>query len=258
MDRVAFSIGSLVITWYGILVVTGFVLGLWTASRRCLRDRIAPELVADLGLWLMVGAIAGSRLWYVVAFWHEEFARRPLWEVLAIYHGGLVFYGGLIGASLATVFYARARAVPLWKLADTLAPSIALGQACGRVGCFLNGCCYGSACTLPWAVHYADLAPASPGTGVHPTQLYESGLDLLLYLTLAWHHRRKRFDGQTFALYLVAYGALRFAVEFFRGDYALRYLGGWATPGQLASVVVAAAGVIVWWTQSRGPALRAP
>jgi phosphatidylglycerol:prolipoprotein diacylglycerol transferase len=246
MERIAFSLGSLRFTWYGILVVSGFIAGLWLAERRSGRDRIAPEVVADLGLWLMAGGIIGARVWFVVAYWREEFAGYPWWETVAIYRGGLVFYGGLIGASLVTVFYARAKAVPLWKLADVLAPSIALGQACGRVGCFLYGCCYGSVCFLPWAVHYPDLPPQAPGTGLHPTQLYEAGLDLMLYGALAWQYRHKQFSGHTFAAYLIAYGALRFAVEFLRGDYPVRYLGGWATPGQVGSIIAVATGVLIW------------
>lgn len=248
VDRVALSFGSLKITWYGICVVTGMVIGLWTAGRRGWRDRIAPEAIVDLGLWLILGGIVGARAWYVIAYWEEEFARRPLWEMLATFHGGLVFHGGLLGASLATVFYARKRKLPLWKLADTLAPSIALGHVFGRIGCFVNGCCYGSACALPWAVHYADLPADAPGTGLHPSQLYEACLNLVLYLALARQYRNKRFDGEVFSFYLGGYGVVRFAVEFFRGDYTVRYLGGWATPGQLASLVVLAAGVALWFS----------
>lgn len=246
VDRVALSFGSLRITWYGIAVVCGFVFGLWTASRRAVRDRISPEAVADLGLWLMIGGIAGARLWYVIAYWRDEFASRPLWEALAIFHGGLVFYGGLVGASLATILYARKRNLSLWKLSDALAPSIALGHFFGRIGCFVNGCCYGSHCTLPWAVSYKDVPSDNPGVTLHPVQLYEAGLNLVLYAFLARQYRRKRFDGEIFALYLGCYGAVRFGVEFFRGDYSVRYLGGWATPGQIGSLIALVAAVILW------------
>lgn len=251
MNQVAFTIGVLKVHWYGILVVAGFVAGLWTASRRAPRTGVPGETVADLGVWLMAGAIVGARLLYVVSYWREEFADKPWWEAFAIHHGGLVFYGGLGGASLATVFCARARGLPLWKVADVLAPSIALGQAFGRLGCLMNGCCYGIGTSVPWAFHYpAD--HATGGAGVHPTQVYEAGLDLLLYLGLARLYERKTHDGQVFAAYLIAYAALRFGVECLRGDYAVRYLGGWATPGQLASLLVLGAGL---WLRSR---LRRP
>lgn len=246
MHEVAFSLGALKVHWYGILVVAGFIAGLWTASRRGLRDGLAAESIADLCLWLMIGAITGARIWHVVAYWQEAYSHQPWWEVFAIYHGGLVFHGGLIGASLATVFYTRAHRLPLWKVADALAPSIPLGHAFGRVGCLMNGCCYGLPTQAPWAVHFPP-AHVTGGAGVHPAQLYEAGLNLALFGALAWQYRRKTFDGQVFALYLLAYAVVRFVVEFFRGDYAVRYFGGWLAPGQMVSLLVLASGAWFYW-----------
>ncbi len=245
MEQIAFHLGTLAVHWYGILVACGFLAGLWTASRRCLNDGLAGEVVVDLGPWLMVGAIAGARLLYVVSYWREEFAPKPVWEILMIQHGGLVFYGGLIGASLACVFYVRLKLLPLWKLADALAPSISLGQAFGRFGCLMNGCCYGLPTQVVWAIHYPVDHPTQ-GVGVHPAPVYEALLDLGLYLGLAWQYRRKGFDGQVFALYLIAYSLVRGFVECFRGDYPVRYLGGYLTPGQLVSAGVLAAGLLLW------------
>src|SRR5205085_4478652 len=154
-----------------------------------------------------------------------------------------VFYGGLIGASLGYIIYARLKKFPLWKGADVLAPSIALGYFFGRIGCLMNGCCYGRVCDLPWAIHFP------PGhepylNGVHPTEVYESLLNLGLYGALAWLYRRKKFDGQVFAAYLVSYALLRSFVEMFRGDYPQQfYLHGWITPAHLVSSVILAAGV---------------
>jgi phosphatidylglycerol---prolipoprotein diacylglyceryl transferase len=255
MHQVAFTIGTLKVHWYGILVVAGFVAGLWTASRRCVRDGISSETIADMGPWLMLAAIVGARIAHVVWYWQEEFADKPWWEMFAIHHGGLVFYGGLVGASLATVFYARARRIDIWKLADGLAPSIALGQALGRVGCLLNGCCYGIPTQAPWAAHYPP-DHATQGVGVHPTQIYEAALNLLLYLGLAGYYRRKTRDGEVFAAYLIAYALLRIGVEFFRGDYAVRYLGGNVTPGQAASLVALGAGCWLSWSLRRRDAAR--
>ncbi|HNQ90530.1 MAG TPA: prolipoprotein diacylglyceryl transferase [Verrucomicrobiota bacterium] len=256
MNPVAFSIGGLTIHWYGLLIVAGFLAGLWTASRRAPLEGLSGEAVADLTVWLMAGAIVGARLFHVVGYWRDEFAARPLWEIFAIRHGGLVFHGGLLGAALATVFYARRHKLPLWRLADVLAPSIALGQVLGRFGCFFEGCCYGQPTRLPWAVHYS-MDHATLGAGVHPAPLYEAALNLALYGGLAWHFRHKRFAGQTFALYLVGYGLLRIGVEVFRGDYVQRYLGGWATPGQLMSLVVLAAGLGLYRILGRNPSGRA-
>jgi phosphatidylglycerol:prolipoprotein diacylglycerol transferase len=132
----------------------------------------------------------------------------------------------------------------MWKGGDILAPSVALGHAIGRIGCLFNGCCYGRACNLPWAVHF----PAGHATypnGVHPTQIYESVLNFLLYAGLAWLYRKKKFDGQVFASYLVGYACIRSFVEMFRGDYPQYYFGGWVTPAHLVSIAILAAGLVL-------------
>ena len=126
---------------------------------------LAGEKVLDLGPWLIVGAIIGARTLYVITFWKEQFAGEPIWEVFMVQKGGLVYYGGLIGASLACILYARIRKLGLWKLADVLAPSIALGYVFGRIGCLMNGCCYGRACDLPWHVTYPAGHPTHPPAG---------------------------------------------------------------------------------------------
>jgi phosphatidylglycerol:prolipoprotein diacylglycerol transferase len=247
---IAFQIGSLTIHWYGVMVALAFLAGLWTATRRCVKDGLRPESMADLGPWLIVAGVVGARALYVITYWRESFAGQPWWEVFMIHHGGLVFYGGLIAAVLSAVVYVKWKKLPPMKVGDALAPSIALGHVFGRLGCFLNGCCYGSACALPWAVHFPT-AHETGGAGVHPTQLYEAGLNLVLYAGLAWLHRRKRFDGQVFGLYLIAYALLRVGVEIFRGDYGAHRIGAF-TPGQVVSAVILAAGTAILWIQARG------
>lgn len=255
MHKVAFQIhelpifGTLSIHYYGILVAVGFLFGLWTASRRGLRDGIPPEAILDLGPWLIVGTIVGARALFVISYWREEFAGRPLLEIFMVQHGGLVFYGGLVGASLATIIYLRFKRLALWKFADALAPSIALGYIFGRLGCLMNGCCYGRPTELPWAIHFPE-DHSTKGAGIHPTQIYDSLLSLGLYAGLAWLYRRKRFEGQVFAAYLMLYAVLRALVETFRGDYPVYYLGGWATPAQLVSVAIFTAGLILYWKRS--------
>lgn len=244
MDKVAFHFGSFNIYWYGVLVAGGLLVGLWTASRRALRDNVAPEKIVDLGLWLILGTMVGARLLYVVSYWRENFAGRPLWEIFNLRGGGLVYYGGFVGACLSCIFYARAKKLPLWKIADILAPSIALGYAIGRFGCLMNGCCYGRPTSLPWGVRYPSDHPTY-GEAVHPTQIYEALLNLGLYAVLAWLFRRKEFDGQIFAAYLIGYAILRSLVEFFRGDYTSHYLGGWATPAHVLSIVALVAGFVL-------------
>lgn len=249
VQKIAFSIGSFSVHWYGVLVAVGFLAGLWTASRRGLRSGFAPDKILDLGPWLIGGSILGARAMYVVSYWRDKFAGGPWWEIFMIQHGGLVFYGGLIGASLAIIFYARWKNLPLWKIADVLAPSIPLGYVFGRLGCLMNGCCYGRACDLPWAIHFPHHETA--GAGLHPTQIYDSLLSLGLYAALAWLYRRKKFDGQVFAAYLVCYALTRSFVEYFRGDYTRAHLLGPLTPAHLISIGVLAAGLILFWQLPR-------
>ena len=260
MDKIAFHLGNFTIYWYGILVALGFLAGLWTSSRRAVQDGIRGENIVDLGPWLILGAIVGTRDLYVISYWPEEFAGESPWEIFNIRRGGLVFYGGLIGASLAGILFVRFKKLSLWKIADILAPSIALGHAFGRIGCLMNGCCYGRVCQLPWAIRFPNQSEVwrqhwlhglvgqdDRSAPVHPTQVYEASLNLALYLLLAWLYRRKRFDGQIFALYLLCYAVLRAFVESFRGDYTTYYLNGHATPAQVLSIVIFAAGALLWW-----------
>jgi phosphatidylglycerol---prolipoprotein diacylglyceryl transferase len=250
VHKIAFHLGSFSIYWYGIFVALGFLAGLWTASRRALYDGIRGETIVDLGPWLILGAIIGARGLFVISYWREDFAGKPLWQMLNIRGGGLVFYGGLIGASLACVLYVRLKNLPLWRIADILAPSIALGHAFGRIGCLMNGCCYGRVCNLPWAIQFPYGHETYPNR-LHPTQIYESLLSLALYTFLAWRFRRKRFQGEIFAGYLLGYAVLRALVEMFRGDYTTYYLGGHVTPAQMLSVPIFAAGASLWLSLSR-------
>jgi phosphatidylglycerol:prolipoprotein diacylglycerol transferase len=250
---IAFQFGPLTVTWYGIMVALAFVVGLWTASRRAPRAGIVPEKILDLGPWLIIGGILGARILYVVSYWHEEFAGHPWFEIIRVWRGGLVFYGGFIGACLACILYARLKRVPLWKLADVIAPSIALGSAFGRIGCLMNGCCYGRECHAWWAITFPSgfSHPAPSGIPLHPTQIYDSLLNLAFYFFLAWFFRRRKFDGQVFAVFLLGYAVLRSLVEFFRGDYPQHYLGGWATPAHLVSIGILVTGLVLMRVLSR-------
>lgn len=234
------------------MLALGFLAGLWTAGRRAPLGGIAGEKVADAGLWLILGAIVGARTLYVISYWDRLFEdplfpRAPWTEVFMVQRGGLVYYGGLIGASLACIAYARRRKLPLWRLADIFAPSIALGYVFGRIGCLMNGCCYGRACRLPWAIRFPEGNPLNPPTfPVHPTQIYDSLLSLGFYFGLAWLYRRKRFDGQVFATYLMGYALLRSFVETFRGDYPDAHLHGGLTPAHWVSIGIFAAGAVLF------------
>ena len=251
MHPIAFHFGSLTVRWYGVMMAVAFMAGLWTATRRARRVNVASEIVSDITLWLMLGGILGARFFYVTTYWKQEFASQPFSEVFMIQHGGLVYYGGLIGASLAGMIYISWKKLPLWKLTDIFAPSIALGSFFGRIGCLLNGCCYGHACDLPWAIHFpAD--HETHGAAVHPTELYDALLNFVLYVFLAWLFRRKKFDGQIFAAYLIVYAIFRSIAEYFRGDYPVDHVhAGFLTSAQLVSLPIFATGMVLMFFLSR-------
>ena len=239
------------VRWYGVMMALAFLAGLWTATRRARLANVHGEIIADVTMWLMAGSIVGARFVYVTTYWKQEFAGGPFSEVFMIQHGGLVYYGGLIGASVAGFGYLVWKKLPIWKIADILAPSIALGSVFGRIGCLLNGCCYGRACDLPWAIHFpAD--HETHGAGVHPTEIYDALLNFILYLALAWLFRRRKFDGQILALYFIGYAICRTTVEFFRGDYPADHIhAGIFTSAQLVSAPILIVGIVLWLWRSR-------
>jgi phosphatidylglycerol:prolipoprotein diacylglycerol transferase len=256
---IAFHLGSFTIRWYGVMIALAFLTGLWTATRRARHENISGEKIADIVLWLMIGSIIGARIVYVTTYWKDEFADQPLSEIFMIQHGGLVYYGGFIGASLAGVIYLRWKKMPLWKTADVIAPSIALGNVFGRIGCLLNGCCYGRVCSLPWAIRFPSGSDGAwlqqfnqglvgrndPSLLVHPTEIYDALDNFVLYLLLAWLFRHKKFDGQVFATYLIGYAVTRTIMEYFRGDYPPDHIHYGLTPGELVSIPIFIAGLLL-------------
>ncbi len=225
------------------MIALAFLAGLWTATLRAKREKIPGEKIADVTLWLMLGAVVGARFVYVTTYWREEFAGRPFGDVFAVWQGGLVYYGGFIGATLAGTAYALWKKLPVWRTADVLAPSIALGSVFGRAGCLLNGCCYGRPTDAPWAITFTnpqahELSGTPLNVPLHPTEVYDALLNLGLYLFLAWLFRRKKFDGQVFATYLICYAITRSITEAFRGDYTNLHYHLGLSPAQWIGVPI--------------------
>ena len=262
-----FRIGSFPVNTYGVLLALAFLTGLFAAARLGARDGLKRERMFDLGLWMLVAALVGSKLLLLVV--EPEYRQEPLRLLsLDFLRSGGVFYGGFIGAAAVGYFLIRRYKLPWWKTADAFAPGIALGQAIGRQGCFAAGCCWGEPTHVPWGVEFTELGHQLTGvpTGVHlhPTQLYESFAALGIFFFLLWLHRRKLFSGQVILCYAVLYGAARFIIEFFRadprGDIAgLTTLTGLST-SQLISLFVGAGGLIILifrWRRARLIARRA-
>ena len=201
------------------------------------REKRSLNVCADLLFWIMVGGIAGARVAYVLSDL-RAFLEHPV-SILRVDQGGLIYYGGFLGAVAAVAIYARRHREPLLKLGDFVITSLPLGHALGRIGCYANGCCFGRPHDGPFSVTYpAQSAPwwsqvyagtitrFAPSTiPVHPVQLYEAAFDLLLYAVLVLVYRRGRADGRVTAAYLLLYSAWRFWAETLRGDERVLWLG---------------------------------
>ena len=265
---------------YGLMIATGFVVSIALAQREARRLGQDAERLGDLAFWILLAALVGSRLYFIAVNWRDYVgdnawmtfhgARIP--RLLAVWEGGLVFYGGFIAATLTAFLYLRRHRMRFLPYADTLIPSVALGHFFGRIGCFAAGCCWGavSHSHLPWLAKFppgslayqtfagrpnaaalltADRLTTLP---VHPTQLYESLGELALFAVLAFLVRpRKRFHGQVLAAWLMCYAVLRTVVELFRGDVERGVVAGLGV-GQWTSLVLFAAGAAVWAIGRRG------
>ena len=230
------AIGPIPIRMYGLMIGIGFLLAITLASRRARKEGVDPDRILDMGVYLLLAAIVGSRILYVLTSL-QEFKANPL-DAFAIWKGGLVFYGGLLAAVPVGIWYVRKHNLPVWKTADIMAPYIALGHAFGRLGCFFAGCCYGSLCSGPVCITYHDSHSLAPlGVPLFPTQLMESGGEFLIFGALILLRRSKKFDGQLFWFYPLFYSVLRFIIEFFRGD-AIRglYFGGLVSTSQIIAL----------------------
>lgn len=233
--------GGIRIYTYGVLVAAAFVVGiLWTLREA----RIAgahPDRVLDLSFYVILAALVGSRILYILEEW-ERYAAEPL-SIFRIWEGGLVFYGGLIGAILVSVWYVQKHRLGFLATADLFMPGVSLGHLIGRLGCFSAGCCYGRE-TDPsslWAVvfppHRYSLAP--PGVPLIATQLIEAAVSLAVFFFLLQVRRRKRFTGQVFLIYLIVYGLARAALEPLRAEMVRgSLLGSWLSPSQGISLLL--------------------
>ena len=217
MFPILLKFGWLEVRSYGFFVALGFLAGILIALYYAGREKIDRQDVLDLGILTIVSAIVGARLIYVIGEW--DYFRSHLLEIVMVQNGGLVFLGGLLLSLAAIYLFARAKRIPLLKLLDAIAPGSALGYAIGRIGCFLNGCCFGLPTKLPWGVVFpkGSLAEAyCSDVPLQPTQLYASLSMLAAFLLLAWLYRKKRFDGQIVFWGLVLYSVYRFLNEFLR------------------------------------------
>ena len=256
MYPVLVRFGTFELRTYGVIVALAFVLGLWLSTKEAKRKGVDPALVQDFAFYAFLGGIIGARI-YFVAFSNPAYFLNNPWEIVAIWHGGISIIGALVGGFLTALWYCRRHHLSLWRLADTLAPGIALGQAAGILACLLNGDSYGKPTSLVWAITYTDPRAMAPlNVPLHPVEIYEMAAYFLVFL-IVWLRREKyQTGGFTFLTYLAGYGAARFAVEFFRGNPAIF---GWGIPAAqvfgAALILLAVVGFYLLG-EARGQAIR--
>lgn len=231
---------------YGFLLAVAFITGLYVMGRLAESDGLDKQKAYDLGLWVLAASLIGSKLLMVATEW-DSFYRDNPGQILSLdfFRSGGVFYGGFIGAVIASVVVMKIYRMPWWRTADAFAPGIAIGQAIGRLGCFSAGCCWGKPTTAWCGVHFTEKGHEITGVPtivrhlgdpvqqnlwaerlggllaplrLHPTQLYESGATLLIFVVLLFVYRKRRFHGQVVLAYAVLYAVARFIIEYWRDD----------------------------------------
>ena len=223
---IIFELGPIVVRWYGLLIATAVLLGVTLSQYLARARRVDPELLGDLAIWLVIGAIPGARLYYVAFEW-QQYVNRPWWHVFAVWEGGIAIHGAIIGGTIATILFARLNRISFWQLADLVAPSLILGQAIGRWGNFFNSEAFGKPTDLPWKLFIAPRYRPNNLANFeyfHPTFLYESlwnmGVFLLLLWLFFWGLKRGNNlkAGTIAAVYLVGYSLGRVWIEWLRTD----------------------------------------
>lgn len=251
-DPIALKIGPLAIHWYGLTYLAAFGLFMFLAGRRVAQPWNAAagwnrRDVDDLLFFGVLGVVLGGRLGYVLFYKPAYYLQHPL-EILAVWQGGMAFHGGLLGVIVAMALFARLRGRSFFAVTDLIAPCVPTGLAAGRLGNFINGELWGRAAdpSLPWAMVFPQAQDG--GIARHPSQLYQFfGEGLLLFVLLWFYARKPRATGAVSGMFLIGYGLLRFAAEYFREPdsfLGLRALN--LSQGQWLTLPMIAAGILIW------------
>lgn len=221
---------------WGFSLSLAIILGTIVAIRLARQIDFDSDRIIDLVIVLVVGGVIGARLFYVFVYEPERYLKDPM-QIFAIWNGGLVYYGALIGGFITGTWYVLKKGLPFWKLADVVSPPLALGYGIVRIGCFMNGCCYGRPTDsflgvvfpyLEGTLHFDDIAR-------YPTQLFSSLFGFLLFIFLLFLWKRRKFDGQVFLAFVILYAIGRSVVEYFRENLVVF---GDVTVSQLVSFLV--------------------
>jgi phosphatidylglycerol:prolipoprotein diacylglycerol transferase len=258
MHPVLIRLGPVAVRTYGFLLASAFILGIWLAARRAKKAKIGSEWLPDLSLIILISSLVGARFFYVI-YHLEEFKGHvldminPIQSSGEIGIGGLSMFGGLILSIVCSMVYLRAKKLNIWRIGDIVAPSVMLGLGIARIGCFLNGCCFGEPSHSCLALIFPPDSPAGyvfPNTPLFPIQLVATLKGFLIFGILLWLERFKRFDGFTLWLMLTFYSVGRFTLDLFRyyedSMIFARIGGARLTVNQALTILIFILSIIMW------------
>lgn len=214
-NPVVFSLGTFEVRWYGVMVTVAVIALIGIALLEARRKKVPQDTIWDVGLWGVVGGIIGARLFHIIDKW-DYYMQHP--DQL-INFAGLAVWGAVAGAAVALLIYCLIKKISFWQIADIAAPGGILAQGIGRIGCLINGCCYGDTCDLPIAVIYLNPATYAPhGVPLYPTQIFHIVWNFIVFAILWLLRKRIKIDGVLFCLWMILFSAGDYVIRFFRGD----------------------------------------
>jgi phosphatidylglycerol---prolipoprotein diacylglyceryl transferase len=246
------TFGPITLHTYGLLIAIGFVLGLLVAIRTGRRHGIDSQKIMDMGFLLIISGVIGSRITYVLMNFSDYLA-NPL-DMFKLWQGGLVFSGGLLAAIIAAFLYIRHHKLNIWQICDIWAPAVAIGQAIGRIGCFMAGCCYGRPTNSICGVVFTDPKSIAYPLNVplHPTQLYDSLSNFIIFIILMILSAKKKLDGQVFLWFLIMHSTARLFIERYRGDNRGIFPGtNWTVTQFLAIIILISSISVLFYLRSK-------
>ncbi|MFW5976309.1 MAG: prolipoprotein diacylglyceryl transferase [Bacillota bacterium] len=249
MDPIAFEIGFVKIRWYGLLIGTAIIIGLYLTIRESKKQGIDPDFFLDFFIYGIPVAIIGARLYYVIFRW--EYYKSNLFRILAFREGGLAIHGAIIGGIVVLGYFVKKRKINFWKAVDILTPPLVLGQAIGRWGNFFNQEAFGGIVSHEFIGNFPEFIQKQMfinGAYRHPTFLYESILDFTIFIFLVWFRRKNIKNGDVFLIYIIFYSAGRFFIENMRTDSLML---GQLQIARLISILMMIAGLFLWYWRHR-------
>ncbi len=255
MYPLLFSYGFFKIHTYGLMIVIGFLIGLYLIHKEGKKRGLNADRIVDVSFWGLGLGLLGGRIVYILTRW--DYFSSHLIEVFYFWEGGLVFYGGFIGGFIAFYIFTKKYKLPFLETVDIAVPSLAIAHFFGRLGCFSAGCCFGRPVlgSLPWAVTFHNpLSLAPQGIPLHPTQLYDALNALIIFAVLMFMRPRKKFVGEQLCIYMILYSIGRSIVEVYRGDSIRGFvIDPYLSTSQFISIFIFVTAVVLWikWSKER-------